>query len=146
MRLYIGRTTGVRKGSIQLTKIIHYYNNETRCLPEGRKQYSSAIKATTKMDVLPDIRKITFVSSNGHYDVFRTMFFQFFHPLLQCMKWILSQRNNKWANSLVSVDVVAHFLKLEEHSFNSTNAIIILQITRPEDCCIYVICFSNFRS
>lgn len=35
----------------------------------------TTIKATTKMDVLPDIRKITFVSSDCHYNVFRTMFF-----------------------------------------------------------------------
>lgn len=42
------------------------------------------------------------------------------------MKWILSQRNNKYTNTLASVDVFAYFLQLEEHSFDSINAIIIL--------------------
>lgn len=40
VRWYIGRTTGVRKDSIQLTKTKYYYNNQTNRLPERRKHYS----------------------------------------------------------------------------------------------------------
>lgn len=38
---------------------------------------------------LPNIWEITFVSSNSHDNVFWTMFFQFFHPFLQGMEWVL---------------------------------------------------------
>lgn len=40
VQLYIGRTTVIKKDSIQLTKTVYYYNNKTNWLHEGRKQYS----------------------------------------------------------------------------------------------------------
>lgn len=42
--------------------------------------------------VLPNIWEVALVSSDGHYNVFRTMFFQLLDPFLQGIKWILNQQ------------------------------------------------------
>jgi len=59
-----------------LTKTIRYHaTKQTGYLKEETAIKVTTIKARAKMDALPDIRKITFVSSDGHYNVFWTMFF-----------------------------------------------------------------------
>lgn len=64
------------KDFIQLTKMIHYHTTkQAGYLKEETEIKITTIKAIAKMDALPDIRKITFISSDGHYNVFWTMFF-----------------------------------------------------------------------
>ena len=66
----------------------------------------------------PDVREIALVPGDGHHDVFRTVFLQLFHPLLQGMKWILNQKcSQPWERPLNHTEIQTQYNPLKKNIF-----------------------------